>query len=247
MSATLGVAPVSVREQERTTPRRAWRVRVLLACGIVYALLYVVANDLVAATLSDGYSRMSQTVSELSAIDAPARTFLIVLLLVWTGLMVAFGIGVRLVSDGNRALHVTGGVLVAFGIVGLLWLAFPMTSRQDMVEGTTPANDVGHIVLTAATVILIVSMLGFGAAAFGKWFRLYSLVTAAIVLVFGGLTGMESPKVPEGEPTPWIGLVERISIGAWLLWMVVLAVLLLRDRSDPLDANITSATEVPHR
>lgn len=151
-----------------------------------------------------------------------------IMLPVWTALMVAFGIGVRKSSGNQRSLRVTGDLLIAFGIVGVLWLPFPMTSRADMVNGTTPINDVGHIILTVATIILILSQLAFGAAAFGRWFRVYSLITAVVVLGFGGYTGTQSPRIPKGEPTPWLGLSERVSIGAWLLWLVVLAVILLQ-------------------
>lgn len=211
--------------------------RILVACGLVYSVTYAMANDVVAAWTYDGYSRMSQAVSELSATGAPTRTFLVALLPVWTALMVAFGIGVRRAARGNRPLRVTGGLLIAFGITGVLWLPFPMTSREDMISGTTPGNDVGHIVLTVVTVVLILSQLAFGSAAFGRWFRLYSLATAATVLVFGSLTGREAPKVPDGDPTPWMGLYERINIWAWLLWIAVLAAMVLRtlpaDRLEP--------------
>jgi hypothetical protein len=204
-------------------------VKILLTCGVLYALVYVVANDVIAAAASDGYSRLSQAVSELSATGAPAKTFLNLMLPVWTALMIAFGVGVWMAAGERWALRVTGGLLVGFGVTGVLWLAFPMTSRAEMVAGgAMPANDVGHIAMTVLTVLLIVGQIGFAAAAFGPRFRLYSLLTTLTVLVFGALTGMESPKVPTGEPTPWMGLFERISVGAWLLWLAVLAITLLR-------------------
>jgi hypothetical protein len=205
-------------------------LQALLACGVLYSLTYVVANDLVAAAHYKGYSSMSQAVSELSATGAPTKTFLTAMLPVWTALMIAFGVGVWRSARGRRALKATAGLLVAFGVTGVLWLAFPMTSRDEMVKGTTPANDIGHLVLTAATILFILGMIGFAASAFGKRFRRYSIVTAATVLVFGALTGMESPRIPKGEPTPWLGLSERISIGAWLVWMVVLAIILIREQ-----------------
>jgi hypothetical protein len=205
-------------------------VDVLLACGVAYSLSYVVANDVIAATRYGGYDRASQAVSELSATGAPTRAFLAAMVPVWTGLMVAFGIGVWKAARTERSLRVEGGLLVAFGITGLLWLAFPMTSRQDMVSGSTPTNDVGHIAMTVVTVVLILSQLLVGAAAFGRRFRLYSYATAAVVLVFGALTAMEAPKVPDGQATPWMGVFERINIAAWLLWIAVLAIALLRAR-----------------
>jgi hypothetical protein len=209
-------------------------VQALLACGVLYALTYVIFNDVIAATSYHGYSRMSQAVSELSASGAPTRTFLVAMLPIGTALLIAFGIGGWKSAHGKRALRVTGGLLIALGVTGLLWLPFPMTSRQEMINGTMPANDVGHIVLSALTVLLIVSQIGFGAAAFGWRFRVYSIFTAAVVLVFGALTGLESPKVPAGDPTPWLGFYERISLYAWLLWIAVLAIMLLRaqDRTE---------------
>ena len=84
----------------------------------------------------------------------------------------------------------------------------------------------------AATVsMLFMLAIGFGAAALGKRFRLYSIVTIVTLLLFGGLTGMDSPNVAANLPTPWIGLWERINIAAFLTWVVVLAVALLRQQN----------------
>jgi hypothetical protein len=202
--------------------------QVLLSCGVVYALGYAAVNDLLAASRYEGYSRMSQAVSELSATGAPTRSLLVAFAPVWVLLMVAFGVGVWRSAGAKRSLRVTGAVLVAFGVMGLFWLPFPMTSRDAMASGVAPANDVGHLVLAALTVVLIIAQLAASAVAFGWWFRLYALATALVVLGFGSLTARESAKLPDGDPTPWMGLYERINIGAWLLWMVVLAVALLR-------------------
>lgn len=115
----------------------------------MYLLVYIIASDVVAASLYDGYSRMDQAISELSATAAPTKTFLTVMLFVYAGLMVAFGVGVWNSAHGQRALRVTGAVLVIWGASGLAWLPFPMTSREDMMAATSSANDVGHTVLSA--------------------------------------------------------------------------------------------------
>lgn len=121
--------------------------------------MYVFSNDLVAALAYPGYSRLDQTVSEPSALSAPPRPFLISMLFVSTALMVAFGIGVWQSAFGSRALRVCGVLVVAFGITGVLWLPFPMSDRADMVGATSmSANDVGHLVLSGLTAVLIVSL-----------------------------------------------------------------------------------------
>jgi hypothetical protein len=210
-------------------PARRSRLTVsLLACGIAYSVLFVIANDMVAASRYPGYSRMSQAISELSATGAPTRAFLTATLPIFAALLVAFGLGVRMAAHGKRTLHVTGDLLIAFGLMGVLWLFFPMTSRADMIAGTVQANDLGHIGLTVATIVFILASIGFGAAALGKWFRIYSAATIVAVMLFGILTGMDAAKVSTGDPTPYMGLFERINAFGWMLWMAVFAVALIQ-------------------
>jgi hypothetical protein len=73
--------------------------------------------------------------------------------------------------------------------------------------------------------------IGFGAAAFEKSFRLYSIATLVILIVAGIFTGIDSPKISKDLPTPWIGVWERIIIGVYLLWVAVLAIFLLRPKT----------------
>jgi hypothetical protein len=202
--------------------------QVLLACGVLYAALYVVLNDVVAAGLYEGYDPLSQAVSELSATGSPARAFLTVVFPVWPLLMIAFGLGVRRASGGGRALRVTGVLLVAHGIVGLLWPAFPMTSRADMTSGApAAANDVGHLVMTGVTIAFVLSEIGISAAAFGWRFRLYAIASAVAVVGFGMLTAVLASRLATGGRTPLMGLFERLSIAPWLLWMAVLPLVLM--------------------
>jgi hypothetical protein len=71
-------------------------------------------------------------------------------------------------------------------------------------------------------------IIGFGAAAFGRRFRLYSGATVAVFAVFGALTIPDGARIAANLPTPWVGVWERINIGASLLWLVVFAAALLR-------------------
>lgn len=82
--------------------------RALLACGALHPLVYPVANDLIAATIYDGYSRVDQAISELSATNAPSKQFLAAMLPVFSLLAIGSGIGVGRVAGQSRALSVTG-------------------------------------------------------------------------------------------------------------------------------------------
>jgi hypothetical protein len=39
---------------------------------------------------------------------------------------------------------------------------------------------------------------------------------------------MQGPKVAAGLATPWLGLVQRINIGVFTLWVAALAIRLMR-------------------
>lgn len=197
----------------------------MLASGILSSLVYVAANVL-GVMHWEGYSPVNQAVSELSAIDAPSRPLMVGLLAVSGVLALAFGIGVLWSAGRNGALRTTGWLLVTVGAIDAVALFFPMHMRG--VEGTW--TDTGHIIVTFANVLPFLLAMGFSAAALGKRFRVYSLVTLLTTLVFGALAGMQGPQIGANEPTPWHGVYERINIGGYLLWMAVLAAALLRDK-----------------
>jgi hypothetical protein len=85
-----------------------------------------------------------------------------------------------------------------------------------------------HGIITMVLVLFMMLAMGFGAAAFGRRFRLYSIATILMLVVGGVLTGLDQPRLVANLPTPWMGVWERIDIGVFLLWVVVLAVALLR-------------------
>jgi uncharacterized protein DUF998 len=91
---------------------------VLLVCGILSSLLYVAMNVIVALQWP-GYSVMSQTVSELSAIGAPTRWLWAPLGAFYTVLVTAFGFGVIQSAAEHRALRVGGILIVIYGALGL--------------------------------------------------------------------------------------------------------------------------------
>jgi hypothetical protein len=199
--------------------------KVLLACGILSSLLYIAMNVLVPLRWP-AYSSASQTVSELSAIGAPTRSLWVPLGTTYTLLVSAFGFGIWVSGRRNRPLRVVGGFLVAYGIFGFAWP--PMHLREVLAAGGKTLTDTLHIVWAMVTVLLMLLAMSFGAASFGKTFRFYSIATMVTLAAFGGLTSMDAPGISANLPTPWIGVWERINIGVFLLWIVVLAVICWR-------------------
>lgn len=232
----IGCHATAPRRPEAARSTRTLVQRLLLACGIGYGAAYVFANDGVGASMWESYSRLDQAISELSGTEAPSRGFLAGMLPIFTLLVLGFGIGVWRAAGPSRALRVTGAILVAQAIMFPVWLLFPMTSRDEIAQGAGGANDVGHMVLSALAVLFIISQMGFSAAALGRRFRYFSIAMAITAVAAGAFVATTTDDIAAGDPTPWMGLVERVSYGAWLVWMAVLAAVLLRRTGDGSEA-----------
>jgi hypothetical membrane protein len=200
--------------------------KVLLICGIIAPLLYII-TDLIASLLYERYSYTDQAISELSAIGAPTQSLWTTMLFLFEFLIIAFGIGVWFSADHKRTLRITGILLTLWGIFGFSWLFFPMNMRGN----TGSFSDVGHLVLSALTPVIISAFIGFGSGAMGKGFRIYSIMTIVVMLVFGAWTGMLVPRVAAQLPTPGMGLIERTAVFSPMIWILVLAIILLNTKN----------------
>jgi hypothetical membrane protein len=206
------------------TPVSQWGI-LLLTCGIIASLLYIAMNIII-PMFYPGYSPVSRVVSELSAIGAPTRTIWVVPAILYSLLVAAFGWGIRLSAGKSRFLQILGTLMILSGLIGLAWT--PMHRREILAAGGGSFTDTWHIVMTFITLVLMLAMIGFGAAAMKRSFRIYSVLTVVVFMVFGILTWLASPGISTNLPTPMIGVWERINIGAYMLWMIVLAVHLLK-------------------
>lgn len=197
----------------------------LLVCGILAMLWYAGMNIFVPMHYP-GYDSASQTVSELSAIDAPTQQLWTVLGIVYFFFFIAFGSGIWLAANGNRKLKIVAVVIVFDAVFGMFWP--PMYQREVIAAGGGTMTDTLHITWAFVHLALMLLMIGFGAAATGKRFRIFSAAIVLVFIVFGILTTMESGGLQANLSTPHIGIWERMNIGAYMIWVIVFAILLLK-------------------
>jgi len=200
---------------------------VLLVNGILGSILYVGA-DLLAGKLYDGYSFTSQAISELFAIGAPTSGLVVPIFTLCSILQIAFALGVWASANRIRALSVAALMMVGNALNGLvLWNIFPMHVRG--VEATF--TDTMHVLLSGTGAIFAILALGFGTFAFKNRFRTYSVAMIFVLLAPGLVAFMYIPQVAALQPTPWVGLTERISTYSYLLWQATLAFVLIKARA----------------
>ena len=230
------VAPPHRGHGHRQSARAMIRT-LLLGCGIAASVLYVAATIL-GAMRWQGYSSFSQTVSELFAIGAPSRSLVIPLFLSYSVLQIAFGVGVWGAARQQRPLHIVGCLIVVNEVRGVVGTLFAPIHLRG-VKGTSTDN--WHIILTMVNVACILLIIGFAATAFGLRFRLYSIGTILVLMVFGVLAGVQGGQLAANLPTPWLGVWERINIYAAMLWYAMLAITILRAEMGRREASIGAA------
>lgn len=214
-----------------TTISTGFLRKVLLACGILSSLLFV-AVDIYASGQWADYSYTGQAYSELTAVEAPTRDLMVFAVSIpYNLLTIAFAAGIWLSSAQKRAMRTIAIMLMIHAVAGFTGsVCFPMHSRG--AEKTITFTDTMHIVCTGIEVLSMLLAIGFGAAAFGKRFRAYSIVTILLLIAGGVLASLKANRVAAGLPTPWMGITERVNIYGFMLWIIVLAIVLLRQISE---------------
>ena len=200
-----------------------WK-RIFLLCGIFSSVWYIAINVIVPLQYS-GYSVASYTISELSAIDAPTRTLWVSMCVFYSLLLMAFGIGIWLSAGSQKKLRFVAALFVFDAVFGFFWP--PMHQREVIAAGGGTYTDTMRLLWGYITIGLMLLRIGIGAAAFGNKFRVLSILVVIVFVVFGILTGLESPGIESGQPTPYIGIWDRINIGAYMVWVIAFAIALL--------------------
>jgi hypothetical protein len=203
--------------------------KVLVGCGIVSSVLYIVGDGL--GTLRyPGYSYADQEFSELTAQGSPVRPLMVGLNgILYTVLVTAFGVGIWTSAGSKRAGRITAAMLLGYALTGMVTgVFFPMKTREALAAGEGTLRNAMHPPGTIVMSLFIVLAMAFGSTLLGRRFRYYTHATIVTLVVFGILASLQAGQMVANEPTPWMGIEERINIYATMLWVAVLAIALLR-------------------
>ena len=88
-------------------------------------------------------------------------------------------------------------------------------------------TDTLHVAQLAVAGPLLLVIIGFGAAALGWRFRFYSAATVSVMLTFGVWSGTFGTDIANDLETPWVGVIERVSVYAYQAWIGAFAIALL--------------------
>jgi hypothetical protein len=198
--------------------------KVLLSCGILAALIYA-GSDIIAGLATPGYNFATNSASLLTAFGAGTRPYVVGLGIAADILLIAFAVGAWFSAGHNWALRVTAALLAGNALFTLIAVIFfPMHTAQAMNAYANKMN----VIFMAISVVLFFLAVCFGAVAFHNWFRYFSigLIVYFFVADIAATWGLR-PTLGGGVP-PLVGVQERAMIYGELLWLVLLAIVLLR-------------------
>jgi hypothetical protein len=215
--------------------------KILLACGIVASLLYV-GTDILAGTQYAGYSFTAQAISELFAIGAPTSGFVVPIFTMSSLLLLAFALGVWRSSGQSRSLRLTALMFIGNAVNGLvLWNVYPMHMRGAEATFT----DTMHVLLSGVGVVFVLFAVCIVALTHHNRLRLYSITAILILLIPGAAVFLYVPQLVLGQPTPWVGLTERISTYGYYVWQTVFIIYLMRSKEYQI-AGLQSSASATH-
>lgn len=183
-----------------------------LALGGIVGPAGFVTAWVVAGDRAPGYSPSEDAISRLAAVHATTRPLM-------TVGFVLFGVGVPLFGLALRAA--LGGrawvAALAAGLCTLAVAAFPLDAGADAIHAASAV--LGYVAL-AATPLLAAGPLGHGGRTSAARASTVAGSTSAALLALS-LLG------------PAHGLLQRAGLGATDIWILAMAVALMRGRSDP--------------
>ena len=195
--------------------------RLLVLAGILAPIIYV-GTVILGGILRPGYSHAAEAISELVAAGAPNKPLLSSLFIIYNMLCTVFGIGLLLQvrnTSGRKTSGTLGAIsLIVIGIIGILLELF---FAQDPGGPAVTFAGTMHIILAiTASFGTMIAIVGTGLWSKNvpalKKYTLYSIITFAVLFIAGGTV----PVV--GITHPYFGLLERITIGAFIQWLFVI-------------------------
>jgi hypothetical protein len=207
--------------------------KILVSCGVVAPILYIITTIVGAALRPDDYSHIVNAISELLSNGAPNKAILDVVFNVYNALLLAFAIGAySALKNFPRVSRVSMGVLIGIQILSFSWGFFPMDPLgAEATFAGTMHNILGGVVALATIIMPLLMGLGVRRLDDFNRYAVYSFISSAVIFI-SGLTGV----ILAGQGIQLFGLFERITIGSYEIWILVTALKLLAIQRNALSA-----------
>ena len=199
-------------------------LKIISLFGIIAPIIFVI-TVVVGGLITPGYSHLSQSISELVMSGAQNKLYLDISFSINYVCSCIFGFGLFVIFQSKASPLNSSTGLIGFTILGIIAiLSFLSSNFFTMNLPGTPATTSGTIHLILVGLESLGSMVAI--LLVGLWFKkvglsgysVYSIITLIIVFIAGIMT-----VVGTTQDSSYVGLFERLTIGAFVLWSFVIA------------------------
>lgn len=197
--------------------------------GILGPIVYILAV-IIGGSLRSDYSFLYNTISELTVANAPNIILMSALFAIYNISIFIFGIGAFMDKgiDQSKKFRAANLMIALIGFLGLLLIFFPQDPRTAAVTFTGTM----HIALAGITslfTLISVILIGINFRKVPEWktFSIYSIVSFIVILASGGMAAMSV-----ASNSGYGGLFERITIFAFMIWVIVYAYLIINNENN---------------
>lgn len=192
--------------------------------GIIAPISYIIIM-FIGGAITTGYSHSGQAISELTATGSEHKPLLDVLFAAYNIMLMGFGVGflqyVRCKPSPQLFGKAGSWCLIMIGAMGLSTnLFFPMDPRgaSPTLIGTIHLILAGLLSLGTILTTLFIGVW-FTNHPVNKRFGTISFIACAVIVITGGLAAAAAATV-----SPIMGLLQRMTIGTFLLWVLILGI-----------------------
>ncbi len=185
---------------------------------IVSSILYILAV-IIGGALKENYSHIYNSISELSLVGTK-RIFIVELLFtIYNSLLIIYSIVTLAKGKSLRKIEkVIVSLIGVCAIAGIISIIFPQEPR----DATVTISGIMHLIsagISAVTTMLtaILTYVCYIKNKDTKPYAIYSIITFIIIFIFGATGPMMISTGIDGI----FGVVERITIGAFMIWLIV--------------------------
>lgn len=200
-------------------------LRILAWCGVAAPLIYAVAVVAGGASIP-GYDHIRDPISSLTEAGRSRVAWIQFLFGIYNLLVAIFGMWALATFRHAVRWCIAFGLLVLTAVCGVLMWPF----AQDPIGTPATVPGVVHIVLAAIESLATIAIVGLSLAAFraGGQRRLSWFSASCLAVIV--LSGVVAAAATAGQ-WPMMGLFERLTIGAFEVWLAAIALrLALRRR-----------------
>lgn len=195
--------------------------RILILGGALAPIIYIVAS-IIGGLLLPEYSHIKDSVCDLLRTGAPNKALLDTLMIISNLLTILGCYGVIVTHKKNMNRLVNAGVILMLVAGVLSFLSskvFILPTQDEMtISGIIHITIVG---VSALITMVVTLLIGFVIHKHEGWkfFKIYSIITFLVIFISGGLSPVIAAK-----GIPLMGLFERLAVGAYFQWVIVLFV-----------------------